>query len=165
MDTVAKNLMEVRPTVVTGVPRFYEKLRERIEAAVISAPPAKRNIFHWAIRVGQLRAERVLEGKPVPLGLALQFWLADHLAFSKLRLRLGGDVRAEPNSDCRPSEECREVPAIDLSPRETLEERCRPVRLDHDGEVLTSRSGSSITNRASISPGPSVRQRFSASYS
>ncbi len=93
METVAKNLMEARPTMITGVPRFYEKLRERIEAAVESAPALKRRIFHWATRVGQLRAQRVLAGKPVPPGLALQFRLADHLAFSKLRLRLGGRLR------------------------------------------------------------------------
>lgn len=93
MDAVAKNLLEARPTVITGVPRFYEKLQERIESAVQSAPAFRRKIFRWAVRVGQRRAQRVLQGQPVPAALALQFWLADYLAFSKLRLRLGGRLR------------------------------------------------------------------------
>ncbi|MBI3322609.1 MAG: long-chain fatty acid--CoA ligase [Candidatus Omnitrophica bacterium] len=93
METVAKNLMEVRPTIITGVPRFYEKMKERIEAAVTAASPLKRRIFHWAIGVARERARRKLAGKPVPPGLALRFALADRLAFSKLRLRLGGRLR------------------------------------------------------------------------
>lgn len=93
METVAKNLMEAQPTVITGVPRFYEKLRERIEAAMKTSPPLKRRIFRWAVGVGRRRAQKVLAGRPVPGLLAFQFKLADKLAFSKLRLRLGGRLR------------------------------------------------------------------------
>jgi len=79
LEAVPKNLLEVRPTVVTGVPRFYEKMHERIQAAVRSASPLRRAIFHWAIRVGK--------------GKSLQHRLADRLVFSKLRDRLGGRIR------------------------------------------------------------------------
>ena len=79
LEAVPKNLLEVRPTVVTGVPRFYEKMHERIQAAVRSASPLRRAIFHWAIRVGQ--------------GKSLRHRLADRLVFSKLRDRLGGRIR------------------------------------------------------------------------
>ena len=79
LEAVPKNLLEVRPTVVTGVPRFYEKMHERIQAAVRSASPLRRAIFHWAIRGGQ--------------GKSLQHRLADRLVFSKLRDRLGGRIR------------------------------------------------------------------------
>jgi len=79
IDSVALNLLQIRPTILIGVPRFYEKLKERIEEAVRSAPALRRWIFHWAIRVG--RGRSFLQG------------VADHLVFSKLRARLGGRIR------------------------------------------------------------------------
>ena len=79
MESVPKNLLEVRPTVVTGVPRFYEKIHERVLAAVESGSPLKQALFGWAFRAG---------GKN-PLSRRV----ADRLVFSKLRRRLGGRLR------------------------------------------------------------------------
>ncbi|MBI3333560.1 MAG: long-chain fatty acid--CoA ligase [Candidatus Omnitrophica bacterium] len=93
MEAVPSNLMEARPTIVTGVPRFYEKFRERIEETVRGAPAPKRRIFHWSVQVGRRWAQRRLAGSPIPPGLALKRWLADQLAFSKIRCRLGGRIR------------------------------------------------------------------------
>jgi long-chain acyl-CoA synthetase len=93
METVATNLLEVRPTILTGVPRFYEKVVERVRAVVQSAPPWKRWIFHWAERVGQARIRHLIKAQPVPAGLNLQYRLADRLVFAPLRMRLGGRLR------------------------------------------------------------------------
>ena len=38
LDTVAENLAEVRPTIVLGVPRFYEKLQARVLERVAESP-------------------------------------------------------------------------------------------------------------------------------
>ena len=75
LETVPQNLLEARPTVITGVPRFYEKTHDRILEAVRSAPPLKRALFHWALRAGSKNR------------------IADRLVFSKLRARLGGRIR------------------------------------------------------------------------
>ena len=93
LDTIAPNMQLVRPTVMTGVPRVYEKLHARIFEAVASAPPIRRKLFHWAVGVGAARARAQMAGKPVPLGTALQFPLADRLVLSKIRGRLGGRIR------------------------------------------------------------------------
>lgn len=93
IEAVPNNLLEVRPTMVIGVPRFYEKLHEGVQAAVRSSPPLRRRIFHWALRVGQERARRAMQGHPASGWLSLQHRLADRLVFSKLRARLGGSIR------------------------------------------------------------------------
>ncbi len=79
LEAVPKNLLEVGPTVFTAVPRFYEKVRERILEAVRQASPVRRAIFHWAFRLGR--------------GRSLSHRIADRLVFSKLRERLGGRLR------------------------------------------------------------------------
>ena len=93
LDTIAPNMQLVRPTVMTGVPRVYEKLHARIFEAVASAPAIRRKLFHWAVGVGAARARAQMAGKPAPLGTALQFRLADRLVLSKIRGRLGGRIR------------------------------------------------------------------------
>ncbi len=93
LDTIAPNMQLVKPTVMTGVPRVYEKLHARIYEAVEGAPALRRKLFHWAVGVGTARAHARMAGKPAPLGNALQFPLADRLVLSKIRERLGGRIR------------------------------------------------------------------------
>ena len=93
IDTIAPNMQLVRPTVMTGVPRVFEKLHARIFEAEESAPAVRQRLFHWALGVGTARSRAQRAGKPVPLGAALQFGLADKLVLSKIRDRLGGRIR------------------------------------------------------------------------
>ena len=93
LETIARDLLRVRPTVMTGVPRVYEKLHARIHDAVADAPAARRKLFHWAVGVGLRRARAELAGRAVPLLARLQLGLADRLVLSKIRARLGGRIR------------------------------------------------------------------------
>lgn len=93
LDTVAENLAEVRPTVVLGVPRFFEKLYARVMDAIASAPPLRQRLFHWGVAVGREALPYRLQGKPMPPRLRGRYLLADRLVFSKLRRRLGGRLR------------------------------------------------------------------------
>ena len=93
LETVPANLLEIRPTLLTGVPRFYEKTVERIREAVRSAPAIRRWIFSWALRVGLRRTKILLENRPLPPIVSLTHRIADRLVFSKLRARLGGRLR------------------------------------------------------------------------
>jgi len=93
METVPLNLLEVRPTVVTGVPRFYEKFYERVQEAIRHSRGPKRWLARWAMSVGQRWAKRVGSESPVSFSLRWQHWLADWLVLPQLRARLGGRLR------------------------------------------------------------------------
>ncbi|MGH7534151.1 MAG: AMP-dependent synthetase/ligase [Gemmatimonadales bacterium] len=93
IDTVAANMLELRPTMMAAVPRLYEKIYSRVLDGVRSAPAPKRRLFAWARRVGEEWAVRTIAGQPVPVGLAIQRRIADRLVFAKLRSRTGGRFR------------------------------------------------------------------------
>ena len=93
IEAVPQNMMEVRPTVAVGVPRFFEKVHGRVMEKVAGGPPLRQKLFHWAVGVGKQALPYRLKGTPLPLGLRLRHLLADRLVLSKLRGRLGGRIR------------------------------------------------------------------------
>jgi len=92
-DTVGRDIALVKPTVLTGVPRVYEKLQARILSKAAAAPPARAAIFKWAIRAGERRARAVLRGRRPGVLDRWQARLADRLVFGTVREALGGRVR------------------------------------------------------------------------
>lgn len=92
-DTVAAELVEVRPTVLASVPRLYEKIYARAVEGAMSAGGPKRAIFEWARATGEKYLDYTLARRRVPLGLVLGMKVADALVFSKLRARTGGRIR------------------------------------------------------------------------
>jgi long-chain acyl-CoA synthetase len=93
IETVSENLTEVRPTVMTSVPRLFERIKNRVEKAAMAEPENKRKIFQWAIGVGVKRVRRRQAGKSVGPILAAENALADRLVFAKIRKRTGGRMR------------------------------------------------------------------------
>src|SRR5208283_4888699 len=61
-DKLAKAMREVRPTVLVGVPRVYEKIRQEVERQA-SLSPVKKRILAWAIRLGSAHWEIVYDGR------------------------------------------------------------------------------------------------------
>ena len=53
IDAVARNMLEVKPTVAVGVPRFFEKVHGRVMEKVGAAPPLRQKLFDWAVRTGK----------------------------------------------------------------------------------------------------------------
>ncbi len=92
-EAVPKNLVEVRPTVVTGVPRFYEKFHERVLAVLKQAPPLKKAIFHWALRTGEEYGHFLQRREQPPVGLRFKQRIADRLVFRQIKERMGGRIR------------------------------------------------------------------------
>jgi long-chain acyl-CoA synthetase len=92
MDTVARDMQTVRPTVMTGVPRVYEKFKARIFERGASLPQPRRTLFFWGTRVAIARARAMQKGDAGGL-LALETKLADKLVFAKIRESVGGRLR------------------------------------------------------------------------
>lgn len=88
IESVAELMREVRPTIMTSVPRLFERIRARVLGAIEKDSALKQRIFHWAMNVGE-RYERYERG---PL-INIQHRLADVLVYSKIRERTGGRLR------------------------------------------------------------------------
>jgi len=93
METVPQDIIEVGPTIIISVPRLYEKIYGKTITTAKSGGFVKQNIFFWAREVGMRCARRRVEGKPVGAWLGFQHKVADTLVFSKLRAKLGGNIR------------------------------------------------------------------------
>ena len=92
-DQVGENLREVRPTVMTAVPRLFEKVYHRIVKKGLSEKGWKRRVFTRAMEVGQRYGELRDKQQRIPPSLALQQAIANRLVFSKWREGVGGRLR------------------------------------------------------------------------
>lgn len=95
-ESIAKlrdHFQDVRPTVLAGVPRVYEKVQARVMAKVAEANPRRQKIFAWALDVGRRVARCKRHRRLVPLSLRAQHAVADRLVLKKIRDAFGGRVR------------------------------------------------------------------------
>ena len=90
LDSVAVDVTEVKPTVINGVPRFYEKVHARVLDNGGRLPLPMRWLFQWGLAQGLRRARAHFRGERSG-GLALA--IADLLVLGKVRKRLGGRLR------------------------------------------------------------------------
>jgi len=81
-------LTEVRPTIFVGVPRVYEKIRDKVRKE--ASKGLKRSVYEWAMRVGRAHRDQILAGKRPG---SLSWKLADSVLYSKIRAALGGRVQ------------------------------------------------------------------------
>ena len=88
-DKLPQAMREVRPTVIVGVPRVYEKIRQAVEQKSAQSPVKKR-MLAWAIGQGSRFADTVYDGrKPASL-----LWkLCNKLVYSKVQEAFGGRVK------------------------------------------------------------------------
>lgn len=93
IESVANNLLEVRPTAMTSVPRMFEKIYARIVERGLAAGFPKRQIFLWSLSIGRRWAECINRGEPVGPLLSLEHKIADKLVFKKWREAVGGRIR------------------------------------------------------------------------
>lgn len=93
VEAVAQALLEVRPTVVAAVPRFYEKIYANILEKGHRETGAKRAIFDWALRVAAKAVPWRAYGRDVSVGVRMQWEIADWLVYSKIRAGVGGRIR------------------------------------------------------------------------
>ncbi|MFG2055862.1 AMP-dependent synthetase/ligase [Micromonospora sp. NPDC048930] len=93
IDKLVDLLGVVRPTLMCGAPRIFEKVYNRAITTARDAGGAKAKIFAWGVAVGKEKVALEQAGQPLPIGLRLKYALAEKLVFSKLQQRLGGRIR------------------------------------------------------------------------
>jgi len=93
VNTVAADLLEVRPTVMASVPRIYEKIFAKIYDTVSSGSLIKRLIFHWAMQAGRQAVPYLLKGQEPPSWKGAWYRTARAVVFEKIRQRTGGRLK------------------------------------------------------------------------
>jgi long-chain acyl-CoA synthetase len=93
LDRVAENLVELKPSLLLGVPRFFEKVHARVMEKVQAAPAWRQRLFQWAMSVGREAIEYRLRREHPPGRLGLKLRIADALVFEKIRRGTGGRLR------------------------------------------------------------------------
>jgi long-chain acyl-CoA synthetase len=89
-DTLAANLLEARPTIMTAVPRLYETMHQRISLGIKRERGLKRRLFERAVATGRKR----LAAETLPLADRLLDPVLDRLVRDKVRARFGGRLKA-----------------------------------------------------------------------
>ena len=88
-DKLPLAMREIRPTVLVGVPRVYEKIRQEVERRA-ALSPVKKRMLAWAIGLGAKHGDTIYDGrKPT----AFLWKLASKLVYSKVSEAFGGRVR------------------------------------------------------------------------
>ncbi|PJJ08712.1 long-chain acyl-CoA synthetase [Flavobacterium sp. 1] len=88
IEKISDNIKEVRPSVMTGVPRLIEKVYEKIIAKGTELTGIKKKLFFWAVQVGLKYEPYGVNG----FWYELQLKLARKLIFSKWKTGLGGKL-------------------------------------------------------------------------
>jgi len=89
IEKLAENFLEVRPHVMTTVPRMLEKGFERAQHVVEHAPAFQTKIFNWAVAL----ALKYDPERPMSTGYRIKHAIADFLVYRKFRKAFGGRFR------------------------------------------------------------------------
>jgi len=90
MATIVDNIQEVKPHIMTTVPRLLEKVYDKIIAKGRKLTGIKRQLFFWAVNLG-MKYQYDQQGNFM---YKLQLKLANKLIFEKWREAFGGRMRA-----------------------------------------------------------------------
>jgi long-chain acyl-CoA synthetase len=93
METIAMNMGEIKPTIVLGVPRFYEKLYARIQTGIDNAPALRRTLIKLAIDTNASVQAHEADGKTPPMLLRVAHKFLNNVVLKKLKGKLGGRLR------------------------------------------------------------------------
>ena len=93
LDTIGPNLREVRPTILVGVPRIFEKIYARIRERASQQGRLHTLLLSWAVDVGREYAKRLILHRPISPWLKLKHSIALRLVFSRWREAFGGRIR------------------------------------------------------------------------
>jgi len=92
VERLQSALSAERPTLLTSVPRIYERIDQRVRTRLRRQTAQRQRLFRWALRVGGRHAAARQRGFVGPL-LALQHRLALRFGLAKVRDFFGGELR------------------------------------------------------------------------
>ena len=97
VEHLAADMLAVRPTIMTIVPRVLEVIRARILAQIARAPRWRQALFHRAVEIGRKRAEQ----ERLSFSERLLDPVLERLVRRRVRARFGGRLRAAMSGGAR----------------------------------------------------------------
>jgi len=90
-ETLAANMIEAKPTIMTAVPRLYETMHQRLVRMIDRDGGWKAKLFYRAVALGE---KRLGDPRSLTLGERLADRALDKLVRDKMRARFGGRLKA-----------------------------------------------------------------------
>lgn len=90
MATIVDNIQDIKPHIMTTVPRLLEKVYDKILAKGRKLTGIKKQMFFWAVNLGL----KYQFDKPNRLLYNAQLKIVNNLVFSKWREAFGGNMRS-----------------------------------------------------------------------
>jgi long-chain acyl-CoA synthetase len=97
VEHLAADMLAIRPTILTAVPRVLEVIRSRVMAQVARQPRWKRRLFDWALVLGYKRLDAIR----LSLLERLADPILDRVVRAKVRERFGGRLKAAVSGGAR----------------------------------------------------------------
>ncbi len=91
VESLASNMIEARPTIMTAVPRLYEMLYARITGAVAKQGKLKASLFHQAVKLGR---KRYVNSERLTVSENIYDSLLEKVVRTKVKSRFGGRLKA-----------------------------------------------------------------------
>jgi long-chain acyl-CoA synthetase len=88
LGTIAENIKEVTPTMMSAVPRMLDKIYDKIYSSSSNMPFITRKIFRWAVKVA---VKYKIQDHDRTWFYNMKHKLADKLVYSKIRKNIGGN--------------------------------------------------------------------------
>ncbi|MCL2040832.1 MAG: long-chain fatty acid--CoA ligase [Bacteroidales bacterium] len=88
LGTIAENLKEVKPTMMTTVPRMLEKIYDKIYISSNNLPALKKNLFRWAVALALVYK---IQDHDRTWWYNFKHKIADILVYKKIRKNIGGN--------------------------------------------------------------------------
>ena len=92
-DQIASHLQEVKPTIMTAVPRLFEQVYHKIVKKGKAAGGWKTKLFDWALEIGQDYWSAKDNQRTISTSLKAKHAIANKMVFSKWRAGVGGSLR------------------------------------------------------------------------
>jgi long-chain acyl-CoA synthetase len=90
-ETLAANMIEAKPTIMTAVPRLYETMHQRLVRMIDRDGGWKAKLFYRAVALGE---KRLANPRSLTVGERFADRVLDKLVRDKMRARFGGRLKA-----------------------------------------------------------------------
>lgn len=93
LELLAKNMGEIKPTVMNCVPRLLERIHDKAIKSGTSGGGLKSKIFLWALETGKNYRQEKEAGRTPGTFLSAKRLIAEKLVFSKIKEKTGGRLK------------------------------------------------------------------------